>query len=209
VASCIALVGIDGSGKTTQALLLTTALELAGVPARYGPNPGGRRWLSRAARRLGTDDPTSLLGRRGLLLTESVLRWLAIARSLTMARLTGKVAIMDRYTVCQRVSLRVHGAGPWLTKMVTTAYRIFPEPTLLVLLDIPPIEAQQRIERRGTDHEDLAFLMAGSAAYRELAVNALWVDASLGETQVAQAVWAAVGNGDRVRSHRGKDNEDV
>ncbi len=205
--TCIAIVGIDGSGKTTQAVRLTSMLNEAGRPARYGPNPGGRRWLSRAAQRFGREDAADWLGRRGMLMAESLLRWLAIARSLTIAALTRKTAIMDRYAVCQGVSLRVHGGGPWLTKVVNAAYRVFPAPDVLVLLDIPPAVAFDRIERRGTDHEELAFLASASDAYQELAATAIHVDASGSPDEVAQAVWNAVCESDRVRSDRGKDNK--
>ena len=64
-ASVVALVGIDGSGKTTQAMRLAAALCAAGVPARYGRNAGGRRFLGRVARKLGRDDAVSLLGQPG------------------------------------------------------------------------------------------------------------------------------------------------
>ncbi|GIH04805.1 thymidylate kinase [Rhizocola hellebori] len=185
----IALVGIDGSGKTTQAVRLTEALRASGHRVRYGPNPGGRRWLARASRRLAGTDPVRLLGRRGLLAVESTLRWLAIARSLLAANLTGRISVMDRYSVCQRVSVRVHGGGRLLSRLVHLAYSMFPAPDLLILLDIDPQVAYQRIEHRGTDHEELSYLRATGAAYRELAENAVHIDGGLTEDEVAQAVW--------------------
>lgn len=185
----IALVGIDGSGKTTQAVRLTEALRAHGVRVRYGPNPGGRRWLSRAARRLAGTEPVALLGRRGLLAVESVLRWLAIARSLLSANLTRRVSVMDRYSICQRVSVRVHGGGRLLNGAVRMTYRMFPRPDLLILLDIDPELAYERIERRGTDHEELSFLRAAALAYRDLAGDAVVIDGGMSEDEVAQAVW--------------------
>lgn len=192
VARVIALVGIDGSGKTTQAVRLTEALRAAGVPVRYGPNPGGRRWIGRALRRFSVDDPTKVLGRRSVLVVESALRWLAIARSLATARLTGRVAVMDRYAVCQLVSIRVHEGGPAIRRSVEFAYAIFPGPDALIYLDIAPELAYHRIEQRGTDHEELRFLQKSSAAYRDLASDAVPVDAGMTEDEVAQAVWKAV-----------------
>jgi dTMP kinase len=56
-------------------------------------------------------------------------------------------------------------------------------------LDIDPQVAYQRIERRGTDHEELSFLHEAGAAYRDLAQNAVRIDGGLAEDEVAQAVW--------------------
>jgi hypothetical protein len=42
----IALVGIDGSGKTTQAHRLAATLTAQGTPATYWQNAAGRRWFA-------------------------------------------------------------------------------------------------------------------------------------------------------------------
>ncbi|MEV6695270.1 dTMP kinase [Micromonospora sp. NPDC051196] len=163
----IALVGIDGSGKTTQAQLLADALNAAGHCATYHRNAGGRRWLGRAAHRLGRPDAQRLVGRDGMLLVESVLRWLAIAMALLGCWLTGRLAVMDRYAVCQYASLRAHGGQRW-ERLVRAAYRIFPQPQVTFLMAVDPAEAYRRIERRGTDQESLAYLAAADHAYRTL-----------------------------------------
>ncbi|MEV2242345.1 dTMP kinase [Micromonospora sp. NPDC049891] len=163
----VALIGIDGSGKTTQAYRLAEALTAAGYPATYHRNAGGRRWLGRAAHRLGRPDAQGLLGRDGMLLVESVLRWLAIAMTLLGGLFTGRVAVMDRYAACQYASLRAHGGHRW-ERLVRAAYRLFPRPQVTFLLTVEPIEAYRRIERRGTDHESLSFLAAADLAYRTL-----------------------------------------
>src|SRR4029453_12000361 len=74
----VALVGIDGSGKTTQAHRLADLLPARGPPASYRQNAGGRRWFGRLAGALGRRDAEDLLGRRLMLVVESLLRWLAI-----------------------------------------------------------------------------------------------------------------------------------
>jgi dTMP kinase len=162
----IALVGIDGSGKTTQARRLAGWLTSRGVPAAYWQNAGGRRWLDRRARRLGRPDARAALGVTAVLVVESVLRWLAIARALLWSWLTGRAAVMDRYTVCQYASIRAHGGRPG--RLVRAAYRRFRPPDLMFLLVVPPAEAYRRIEARGTDHERLAFLTAAAVAYDAL-----------------------------------------
>ena len=62
----VALVGIDGSGKTTQARLLAAALAEAGWPASYRRNAGGRHWFGRVATAedLGSTNGTLVNGRR-------------------------------------------------------------------------------------------------------------------------------------------------
>ncbi|BCJ51719.1 hypothetical protein Asp14428_31940 [Actinoplanes sp. NBRC 14428] len=170
----IALVGIDGSGKTTQAHLLATALAERGWPATYRRNAGGRRWFGRLAVALGRRDGEHLLGRRAMLLVESVLRWLAILRTLLRRRLTGETAVMDRYAVCQYASIRAHAKNPRPERLnraerrARLAYRVFPRPDVTFLLAVDPEVAYDRIERRGYDHEEMDYLRAATAAYRSL-----------------------------------------
>ncbi|MFI1193509.1 dTMP kinase [Micromonospora sp. NPDC020750] len=163
----VALIGIDGSGKTTQAHHLAEALTAAGRPATYHRNAGGRRWLGRLAQRLGRPDAERLVGRRGLLAVESLLRWLAIAAALLSCLVTGRTAVMDRYSACQYASIRAHGGQRW-ERLARAGYRMFPPPQVTFLLTVEPAEAYRRIERRGTDHETIGWLTAADTAYRTL-----------------------------------------
>jgi dTMP kinase len=164
----VALVGIDGSGKTTQAHLLADTLVARGLPAAYRRNAGGRHWFGRLAVRLGRRDAEDLLGRRPMLFVESLLRWLAILRTLLRRAVTRELTVMDRYAVCQYASLRARGAGRAAERRARLAYRFFPPPDVTVLLAVDPAVAHQRIEARGYDHEDPAYLEAAAAAYRSL-----------------------------------------
>ncbi|GAA0530977.1 dTMP kinase [Paractinoplanes ferrugineus] len=165
----IALVGIDGSGKTTQAHRLADALKAEGLNAAYRRNAGGRRWFGRLSARLGRgDDAEDLLGRRAMLFVESVLRWLAILRTLLRRALTGEITVMDRYAVCQYASLRARAAQPAAERRARLAYRLFPAPDLTFLLTVDPHVAQERIETRGYDHESIEYLSAAATAYRSL-----------------------------------------
>ena len=163
----IALIGIDGSGKTTQAHRLAEALSAAGNPATYHRNAGGRRWLGRLAHRLGRPDAQRLVGRNGMLAVESALRWLAIALALLTCLVTGRTAVMDRYSACQYASIRAHGGQRW-ERLARAGYRLFPAPRVTFLLTVDPAEAYRRIERRGTDHESMGWLAAAATAYRTL-----------------------------------------
>lgn len=165
----VALVGVDGSGKTTQAHRLASALTETGLPATYWQNAGGRRWFGRLARRLGRgNDAQRLLGRSGLLLVESILRWLAIARALLRSRLSGHVAVMDRYAVCQYASIRAHAGSRWAEWFARRAYALFPRPEVTFFLAVDPAEAVRRIDLRAEDHESEEFLSTSTAAYRSL-----------------------------------------
>ncbi|MEU1685817.1 dTMP kinase [Micromonospora sp. NPDC005707] len=163
----VALIGIDGSGKTTQAHRLAEALTAAGHPATYHRNAGGRRWLGRLAQRVGRPDAQRLVGRNGLLALESVLRWLAIALALLTCLVTGRTAVMDRWSACQYASIRAHGGQRW-ERLARAGYRVFPPPRVTFLLTLDPAEAYRRIERRGTDHESMRWLSAAATAYRTL-----------------------------------------
>ncbi|WP_434741431.1 dTMP kinase [Micromonospora sp. SH-82] len=187
----VALIGIDGSGKTTQAYRLAEALTTAGRPATYHRNAGGRRWLGRLAVRLGRLDAQRLVGRTGLLTVESVLRWVAIAAALTSCLVTGRTAIMDRYSACQYVSIRAHG-GQRGERLARVGYRIFPPPQVTFLLSLDPSEAYRRIERRGTDHETIGYLTAADTAYRTLPEypSFVVVDAGLPPDEVSRQILA-------------------
>jgi dTMP kinase len=186
----IALIGIDGSGKTTQARRLAAELVSRGVPAFYGRNAGGRHWVGRLANRIGRADAEALVGRRPMLVIESVLRWLAILRTLLRRARTRQIAVMDRYAVCQYASLRARGARPAAERRARLAYRLFPRPYVTFLLAVDPEVAHQRIEARGYDHEEMDFLYAATAAYRSLPEypGFVVIDANGTPDQVAGAI---------------------
>jgi len=99
--------------------------------------------------------------------------------------------VMDRYAVCQYASIRAHGGHRW-ERFARLAYRVFPAPQLTILLTVDPAEAYRRIERRGTDHEELSYLVAADAAYRSLPEYAGFVviDANQSPAEVTRAIQA-------------------
>ncbi|GAA1800898.1 thymidylate kinase [Planosporangium flavigriseum] len=162
----VALVGIDGSGKTTQAKMLAEWLTTCGATATYFANPGGRLFLGRLAHRLGRADAIDLLGRRGFTLVETLLRWLNICRAVVWSRLSRRTAVMDRYSYCQYVTMRTRAdQGDRFARIL---YSVFPRPDLVCFLDVAPVEAHRRVERRGTDSESLSYLSDAATGYRSL-----------------------------------------
>jgi thymidylate kinase len=164
----IALVGIDGSGKTTQAHRIAELLAAAGVPAAYRQNAGGRHWFGRLAHRIGVRDGERLLGDNGMMVVELALRWLAIARARLLTFVHREVSVMDRYAVCQYASIRSHHSGGGWERVARALYRVFPAPDVTFYLAVDPEVAYERIRLRGIDQETLEYLQDADAAYRSL-----------------------------------------
>ncbi|MGL5828474.1 MAG: dTMP kinase [Angustibacter sp.] len=161
----IALIGIDGSGKTTQGRWLAQWLTEQGHDAQYFKNPAGRMMIDRFARALGRHNGPDLLGRSYFAL-ELGIRWIMVGRALAWSWLTGRTAIMDRYTYCHYALIRARGRSgePWARRVLGR----FPQPELIFWLRVPPNEAQHRVTKRGYDHEDLEYLSAFEEGYRSL-----------------------------------------
>jgi len=187
----IAVIGVDGAGKSTQAQLLADWLSGQGTPASYFENAGGRPTINRLARRLGRRDGPDLFG-AGYVGLESSVRWLAIARALLISRATGRIAIMDRYSYCQYAVMRAR-ADPG-ERRARVAFSIFPTPDIVCLLAVPALVAQARVEQRGRDSEELGYLSAFAHAYRSLpeADTFQTIDASGSPAQVQAALREAV-----------------
>ncbi|MDO9353171.1 MAG: hypothetical protein Q7T55_05720 [Solirubrobacteraceae bacterium] len=162
----IAIVGIDGSGKTTQAKRLADWLRAEGVPARYFENPGGRPVTDWVARRLRRADTAALLGEHGRLAVETAVRAIALGRTAAWSRATGQVAVMDRCAPCQYAL--VHARGLPGERVVRAVLGPLGLPDLLIQLVVDEAAAQDRIELRGYDREHLHDLQAFAAAYRAL-----------------------------------------
>lgn len=162
----IAILGVDGSGKTTQARLLAERLRGEGIGAAYFENPGGRPITDWIAHRLGRPNGRALFGATGIVLIESTLRWVAIARALGLSRATGRLAVMDRYGYCQRAIMEARGdRGAGLVRL---AFLPFPTPDLVCFLAVDEQQAKQRVDARGYDREAVAYLRAFAAAYDTL-----------------------------------------
>jgi dTMP kinase len=129
-----------------------------------------------------------------MLFVEALLRWLAILRTLLRRTLTGEVAVMDRYAVCQYASLRARSATPAAERRARRAYHLFPAPDVTVLLTVDPRTAQHRIDTRGYDHETLDYLVASTAAYCSLPefTGFRVVDGNGTPDEVAAAIRAAL-----------------
>ncbi len=159
----IALIGVDGAGKTTQARRLARWLDDQAVPARYFENPGGRPITDGLARILDTRD---LVGARGRVTVETTVRAAALLRATLLSRLTGRVAVMDRFSYYQYALVRARGdSGEGACRAALGRFRA---PDLVLLLELPVPLAQARVAARGYDIEHPAHLADFASAYDSL-----------------------------------------
>lgn len=89
-----------------------------------------------------------------------------MARTVLVARLTGRTAVLDRWTWCQDVIMAARGDRGRRT--VRAVYAIFPRPAVVCFLATSAEAAQRRVAAGGIDTEELGHLRALDAAYRAL-----------------------------------------
>ncbi|WGW13399.1 dTMP kinase [Saxibacter everestensis] len=161
----VALLGIDGAGKTTVARSLVRRSRARGDAASLYRHPGGRKTLDNVARRFNSTAEAAL-GSQGLTVIETVTRSLAVIRSAVQSRRRDGLVVFDRYIHCQIALRRMRGlhSSPFLQWLLTT----LPRPDVIVFFDISPRQAHARILARGIDTEPLAMLCELDAAYRQL-----------------------------------------
>lgn len=168
--------GIDGSGKSTQARLLTERLEAEGEAPLLLREPGGTE-LSERVRTLLLD-PALHIEPFAELLLFSAARAQLVAEQIRPALAAGRIVVCDRFydsTTAYQGSGRAVAEWDWIqdfNRHVTGG--LVPDRTYLV--DLDPEQAQaRRAERQGAGNEDrmeaagLAFLQRVAAAYRQLA----------------------------------------
>lgn len=155
----IVIEGIDGSGSTTQAKRLVSALEGAGVPALFTcePSSGKVGALIREALEHRLRDPTGDL---------LVLDWVTLAllfaadradhvhRTVTPALGSGRWVISDRYDFSSLAyqsvtSGGVAGALPWIVSLNSQV----PRPDLTIVVDVTAPTAARRRQVRGAEAE--------------------------------------------------------
>ena len=184
----IVLTGIDGTGKSTAARTLVSAVKSRGGRALLLSNHAGRRSMSNLSARLGVTLPDRLADA-----VESSLRVGNVLVSHLRAWRFDGLVVMDRHLHCQLALRATKGLPrgrflPWLLARL-------PRPDAVVHLELDPAEAHRRITARGTDRESLADLTAFHAAYRELPEYAEFIkmDASAPAAQLAEQLGSLAG----------------
>jgi dTMP kinase len=139
----IAIEGIDGAGKTTQAHLVQAALQARNLPVIRSKEPTTGKW-GQILR------DSALTGR--LSLEEEVEAFIKdrhehVTSVIDPALEAGHIVIVDRYYFSNMAYQGARGYDVELLRVRNEA--IAPEPDLLVILDIEPKMGLERIRLRG------------------------------------------------------------
>ncbi|MCB1605923.1 MAG: dTMP kinase [Xanthomonadales bacterium] len=139
----IALEGIDGSGKSTLQRALAEALEQAGwvVTCSREPTAGKHGQALREAARVQRLPPERELE---LLLAD---RRDHVAQTIAPALARGEAVILDRYYYSTAAYQGAAGLDP--AELINVNEGFAPRPDLVVILDLTPEQALQRIAGRG------------------------------------------------------------
>jgi thymidylate kinase len=212
----IALCGIDGTGKSTQASLLQDRLRASGHSAevlwcRWDPllarpavrlldrlSQRGKPEAATVGESGGSNDSRRALKRR--LLSSPLVRhlWtglmvldygLQVAPKLIRARRRSEVVIVDRYRHDVLIDL---SAGGELKPTPRVLRWLLPDPDLIVVLDVD----EQVAFARKPDSPDLTYLEQRRRLYAQLArgPDAILIDASEATDVVSGAVFDAIVN---------------
>jgi thymidylate kinase len=214
VSELIALCGIDGTGKSTQASLLQDRLRASGRSSevlwcRWDPllarpairlldrlSGGGAKAPAGSVSDGAGGDSRRALKRR--LLSSSLVRrlWtglmvldygLQVAPKLMRARRSADVVIVDRYRHDVLIDL---SAGGELVRAPKVLSWLLPEPDLILVLDVD----EETALARKPDSLDLTYLRERRRLYGELALSptAVLIDASESTEAVSEAVARAI-----------------
>lgn len=194
----ITLEGSEGAGKSTQAGLLTEALQARGLPVLRTREPGG----SPGAERLRTLllDGDHALSLRAEVMVHFASRLDHVEHTIKPALDAGTIVICDRF-YDSTLAYQGYGLGHGDTGCLTFIDRLIElvglVPDLTLLLDLPRDLALIRLEQRGTLNDryerlDEPFHQRVADGFREIALQAgnrvVTIQATGSTQQVHQAM---------------------
>jgi dTMP kinase len=189
MSALISFEGLDQSGKQTQAERLLAALRDAGRPTRFLSFPAYDT-------QIGGEIGRALHGERDY--APDVMQLLYVANRYEHRRAIerwldeGAVVVCDRYLASSVAYGEAQGLDAnWLEEM----QRYLPQPSLTVLLDIPPASSLARKQRDRDRYErDLQMLQRVRESYLRQALQSHWahVDGTRDKDEVTREVTSAV-----------------
>lgn len=194
----IAIEGIDGAGKTTQARMLAQALEAVGLEVVLTKEPTNGRWgrLLRASAATGRLSPAEEL--------DAFLRDRAehVSGLVGPSLAAGKVVIVDRYYFSTAAYQGIRGFDAH--ELLSRNEAFAPVPDVVLLLDVDPAAAVDRIiarDGKANEFERVELLTQIRAVFKRLDRSCLvTLDASVGIDALHVAVWSAVFDGPLFRA---------
>jgi dTMP kinase len=170
----LALEGVEGAGKTTQARLLGEWLSSEGVPHRVAREPGGTP-VGEAIRRVLLDAPELDVPAETELLLMLAARAAYVRDVVRPVLERGEMMVSDRFELSTFAYQGLaRGLGVERVRTLNAFATGGLTPDLTVVFDVSVSEGRQRQGAAGKAHdrmerEDSAFLDAVGRAYRELA----------------------------------------
>ncbi len=168
-ATYLAFAGVDGSGKTTQARLLTDRLRAVGTDAVFVPSVSlapVRTLLNELAVRQGLADHVELLGPDTSRLIAAIHKWSSLGPLRAALTEPGRVVITDRGVLCQYAVARAVGADN--EELLRDIFADLPSPDLTIFIDLAGELAMRRLAQRGEREHSAAELDGLATAYRSL-----------------------------------------
>lgn len=182
----VAIEGVDGAGKTTQAKKLVRALKARGIRAHYTSEPSDSRYGAIIRQ---------LLSRRGvnphiLALLFAADRLHHVERVVNPLLQQGTIVVCDRYLYSSYAYQGVMTGHPLWVREINSRV---PAPDIAVLLDVPVQDALRRKKRR-IRFEDPSFLEEVRREYLRLCEAGLMVviDGSGGVEEVFRMLLGVV-----------------
>ncbi|MEV8305786.1 hypothetical protein AB0P36_00125 [Streptomyces flavidovirens] len=165
----VAVIGLDGAGKSTQVRMLGEWLRSQGVPGQAHQSvtmAPVRKSLNAIAQQEGLADHLELIGGETMRLISACSQLARVAALEPTVTTSPDVVIVDRFVYCQYALAKAEGVGSidFLRRLLGAA----PKPDLTIFLDVSPAEAVRRINVRGIDEESPEFLEAFRDAYIDL-----------------------------------------
>jgi dTMP kinase len=158
-ATLVAFEGIDGSGKTTAATLVSQRLTAAGFANTIHRNRSlgpVRIALDSLADAEGYRDRFDMFGADTAQFMGALLKWRELLDIAPLLERDGHVVIVDRYLYTHLALAAVHETAN--ADRLRRLFGVFPAPDVVMFIDVPPALAVDRVRKRGRDANSLDFL---------------------------------------------------
>ncbi len=181
----IAIEGIDGAGKSTQAKILKERLERRGFEVVLLKEPTSSKWgkkIKEISKNTESIDPYEELK---LFIKD---RKLNVRKNILPALKDKKIVIVDRYYISTIAYQGARGIDKETIREMNESFA--PKPDIIFILDIHPGESLQRIKReREILFEEENFLKEVRKNFLEIKINRTYViDAKLEVNEIADKI---------------------